>query len=113
MNSSAQQTYFLSAMGLLIAVASVVLLTWEQSPYSHYLHHGQFGQVNLDNAICRVFEAGVFQAAVVLALLFIAGWTLMIVAMMHQPVFHCSKSSAGLQSRKGALLDRQQTLRSS
>ena len=63
----ANRTYFLPLMGALIALAWLTLWVWGQSPYGRFLsHHG--------------LEAVRGNAA--LMLVFVAGWTLMVVAMM-------------------------------
>lgn len=79
---SRHQSYFLPLMGLLIAVAWLVLWTWEQSPYGRYLNHGQFGALNLDSAICRALDAGAFRDTVLPTVLFLTGWLFMTAAMM-------------------------------
>lgn len=82
MQSARHQSYFLPMLGLLLALAWIVLWTWEQSPYSRYLEHGSFGALNLDSPICRAFAAGAFRDAVLPGLLFVVGWVLMTAAMM-------------------------------
>lgn len=61
---------FTALMGALIALAWLVLWAWGQSPYGRFLRHEELGEVT--------FGAG----ALLLALVFVAGWTLMTVAMM-------------------------------
>jgi predicted metal-binding membrane protein len=61
---------FLAVLIALIAVAWLALLLWGRSPYGRYLGHGNLDQVTL---------AG---SSLPLILAFVAGWTLMIVAMM-------------------------------
>jgi predicted metal-binding membrane protein len=60
-------------MGLLIALAWLILWTWERSPYGRYLHHGQIGEVDLFAGVGGIM---------VPAALYLSGWTLMTVAMM-------------------------------
>jgi predicted metal-binding membrane protein len=60
---------FLVVVGALITLAWLVLWAWGQSPYGRFLNHHFLGEVNL--------EDGAF-----FILAFLAGWTLMIVAMM-------------------------------
>jgi predicted metal-binding membrane protein len=74
--------YFLASMTLLVAVAWIILWTWHQSPYGRYLHYGALGSLNLDSAICRSLPPGLLRDSIVPAALFVAGWLLMIVAMM-------------------------------
>ncbi|MBI3080353.1 MAG: DUF2182 domain-containing protein [candidate division NC10 bacterium] len=61
---------FTALMGALIALAWLVLWAWGQSPYGRFLRHEELGEVT--------FGGG----ALLLVLVFVAGWTLMTVAMM-------------------------------
>ena len=58
-------------MGSLITLAWLVLWAWEHSPYARYLDHSQLGALDL--------SAG---RVLLPAVLYVAGWTLMTVAMM-------------------------------
>ena len=58
---------FITFMVALIALAWLALWVWGQSPYGRFLSHEELGEVG---------ESGAF------LLLFVAGWTVMIVAMM-------------------------------
>ncbi|MFQ6016805.1 MAG: DUF2182 domain-containing protein, partial [Kiloniellaceae bacterium] len=73
MNPLAHRGTFLPIMGALIALAWLTLWTWEQSPYGRYLYHGQLAELGLEDGL-----GGVLWPAV----LYVAGWTLMTVAMM-------------------------------
>ncbi len=64
--ASAKHGYFLPLMGALIALAWLALWAWGQSPYARFLGHHSLDEL----------RGGGFM------LVFIAGWTLMIVAMM-------------------------------
>jgi predicted metal-binding membrane protein len=64
---------FLFLLGSLITLAWLSLWVWERSPYGRYLHHDQIGQPDLFTG-----AAGI----VLPASLYIAGWTLMTIAMM-------------------------------
>jgi predicted metal-binding membrane protein len=69
----------LPVIGGLIALAWLTLIVWEQSPYGRYLDHGEWLQSGFAAFICRTLPAG----SVFLPVLFyIAGWALMILAMM-------------------------------
>ena len=63
---------FTAALIGLIVLAWLVLLAWGQSPYGRFLGHEQLGEVKMslsgDTAL--------------VALAFVAGWTLMVFAMM-------------------------------
>ncbi len=61
---------FTALMGALIALAWLVLWAWGRSPYGRFLRHEELGEVT--------FGGG----ALLLVLVFVAGWTLMTVAMM-------------------------------
>lgn len=82
MQSTRHQSYFLPLFGLVLALAWIVLWTWEQSPYGRYLNHGAFGTPNLNSPLCRAIAAGAFRDAVLPGLLFVLGWVAMTAAMM-------------------------------
>src|SRR5262245_46760954 len=63
----------------LTAAAWIALWLWSASPYGRYLDHGRWTDPGLLAAICRSMPAG---DIVVPALLYAAGWLLMIAAMM-------------------------------
>ena len=67
MRAPANRRYFLPLMGALIALAWLALLTWGQSPYARFLSHHHLDEVRGGGSLMLVF---------------IAGWTLMIIAMM-------------------------------
>lgn len=74
MKPLAHRDLFLPLLIGLISLAWVTLWTWERSPYGRYLNHGALGEIDL---------AGGPAAPVLLqATLYVAGWTLMTVAMM-------------------------------
>ena len=62
------QRLFVLLLGALIAFAWGVLWVWGQSPYGRFLNHEHLAEVSLGNGL--------------VLLIFIAGWTLMSVAMM-------------------------------
>lgn len=69
----------LPVIGALIALSWLTLMVWEQSPYGRYLDHGEWLQSGFAGIVCRTLPAG----SVLLPVLFyVAGWALMIVAMM-------------------------------
>jgi predicted metal-binding membrane protein len=57
----------------LVILAWLTLWAWDRSPYGRYLGHGQLGEIGLDGTMGSVILA---------ATLYLAGWTLMTVAMM-------------------------------
>lgn len=73
MKAITHRSYFLPILGTLIALAWLVLWGWEQSPYGRYLKHGQLGELDLEGGVGGIL---------VPAVLYVAGWTLMTVAMM-------------------------------
>jgi predicted metal-binding membrane protein len=66
MRALANRTYFLPLVGVLIALAWLALWIWGQSPYARFLSHHQLGELRGSGLI----------------LVFIAGWIVMIFAMM-------------------------------
>lgn len=70
---------FPALMAGLVAAAWVLLWFWSRSPYGRYVDHGQWTEIGIAAAICRAIPAG---DLVVPALLYAAGWVLMIAAMM-------------------------------
>jgi predicted metal-binding membrane protein len=62
----------------LIAAAWIALWAWDSSPYARYLHHVEWSETGLA-ALCRLAPAA---PAVIAAILHVAAWLLMIVAMM-------------------------------
>ncbi len=73
MNAIADRRAFLWLMGSLVTLAWLTLWIWDRSPYGRYLDHGQLGEIAL--------FAGT-SSLVLPVTLYIAGWTLMTVAMM-------------------------------
>jgi predicted metal-binding membrane protein len=69
----------LPVIGGLIALAWLTLTVWEQSPYGRYLDHGEWLQSGFAAIVCRELPAG---SVLLPALFYVAGWALMIVAMM-------------------------------
>ena len=67
----ADRRFFLALMGSLITLAWLVLWAWEHSPYARYLDHSQLGAFEMSGG--RVLLP---------AVLYVAGWTVMTVAMM-------------------------------
>ncbi len=73
MNTLANRRAFLFSLGSLVAFAWLALWIWDRSPYDRYLNHRELGEIH------------VFAGSAPLLLpvtLYIAGWTLMTVAMM-------------------------------
>lgn len=63
---------FTALMAALISLAWLALWTWSVSPYALFLNHGILGEL----------KPGLSGEYLVLLLVFVAGWTLMITAMM-------------------------------
>ena len=61
-----------STMASLVAMAWLALWLWEQSPYGRYLNHAQLATLGIHGE----------SSAALQALLYVAGWTLMTIAMM-------------------------------
>ncbi len=64
--------YLAALLLALIALAWLALFVWGQSPYGRFLSHKELGEVNI----------GLNADGLGLALVFVAGWTVMTVAMM-------------------------------
>jgi predicted metal-binding membrane protein len=57
---------------LIVALAWLALVVWGRSPYESYLDHRQFGELGIDLSGAYLTRASIF----------VAGWSLMTVAMM-------------------------------
>lgn len=66
------QRLFTALLAGLIVLAWLALLTWGQSPYGRFLSHEEIGEI----------DVGLDGGALVLAAVFVGGWTLMTFAMM-------------------------------
>jgi len=75
----ARRGAFLPVIGSLVALAWLTLALWERSPYGRYLEHGDWTAGGLAAEICRVLPDG---PVLLPALIYVAGWLLMSVAMM-------------------------------
>jgi len=64
--------YFVPLLLALIALAWLALFVWGESPYGRFLSHDELGDVNI----------GLDGEGVGVALVFVAGWTVMTTAMM-------------------------------
>lgn len=64
--------YLLPLLLALVAIAWLALFVWGESPYGRFLSHEDLGEVSI----------GLNAEGVGLALVFVAGWTVMTVAMM-------------------------------
>ena len=73
MNALAHRNLFVPALVTLVFLAWVTLWFWEGSPYGRFLNHAELGELSLRQGTGRLLlQAG----------LYVAGWTLMTVAMM-------------------------------
>ena len=64
--------YFVPLLLALIAIAWLALFAWGESPYGRFLSHDQLGDISI----------GLSAEGVGIALVFVAGWTVMTFAMM-------------------------------
>lgn len=71
---------FMAIFWALIALAWMALILWQASPYGRYVDHGEWTATGLAAALCSTLPDGA--VAVLPALLYAAGWLLMIAAMM-------------------------------
>ena len=63
----------------LAGLAWIILLSWEASPHSRYLHHGDWSAIGLGAAFCTAVPSGAWVIPIVL---YAASWLLMSAAMM-------------------------------
>ena len=63
---------FVWSVGSVVALAWIVLIAWERSPYGRYLSHQELGEIGSDAAPSTLIVVG----------LYVVGWTLMTIAMM-------------------------------
>src|SRR5580692_426621 len=63
----------------LAGLAWIMLLGWEASPHSRYLHHGDWSAIGLGATFCTAVPGGAWAIPVVL---YAASWLLMSAAMM-------------------------------
>jgi predicted metal-binding membrane protein len=78
-SESHRQLLLLAPIGALAVAAWVSIALWSTSPYGRYLDHGGWLDPVWLEALCRALPQG---TVVVPALLHVAAWLLMIVAMM-------------------------------
>lgn len=79
MQAATYRNRFLLLMAGLTASAWLTLWLWGQSPYAHYLDHGKWTEIGFAGSLCRALPGG---GETLTALLFVAGWVLMLAAMM-------------------------------
>ena len=72
MKAIAHRSTFVPIMGILIALAWLTLWVWGASPYGRYLNHGQLAEIDVGGGGEILLSAA----------LYVAGWTLMTMAMM-------------------------------
>jgi predicted metal-binding membrane protein len=75
----ARSTRFQPLAAGLIVLSWITLLIWDVSPYSRYLHHGDWMAPGLGAAICAAIPGGSW---VVPVMFYVGGWLLMSAAMM-------------------------------
>jgi predicted metal-binding membrane protein len=79
MPAASARRRFLTLTAALLAAAWLTLWLWGNSPYGRYLDHGNWAAAGVVGSLCRVLPGG---DAAVAAILVIAGWVLMLSAMM-------------------------------
>jgi len=77
--ATSHRSCFLPLMAALTATAWAALWLWGQSPYAHYLDHGRWTEIGVAANLCRVLPGG---GEALAGLLVVAGWVLMLAAMM-------------------------------
>jgi len=73
MRATSRRSFLLPVLIALVVLAWVTLWVWEDSPHARYMHHGGMGHMG---------TTGGLGAALGVATVYVAGWTLMTVAMM-------------------------------
>jgi predicted metal-binding membrane protein len=66
-------------LAALSATAWLTLWLWGRSPYSRYLDHGNWTEIGVAGSLCRALPGG---SEALTGLLVVAGWLLMLAAMM-------------------------------
>src|SRR5215472_281777 len=79
MSAALTRGRFLPLMAALSATSWLTLWLWGRSPYSRYLDHGNWTEIGVAGALCRALPGG---SEAVTGLLVVAGWLLMLAAMM-------------------------------
>ena len=74
-----RRVLFRALVACLVAAAWLALWAWSVSPYARYLDHGRWTDLAVVGPICRALPAG---DLLVPALIYAAGWLLMVAAMM-------------------------------
>ena len=77
--AASHRSGFLPLMAALTATAWAALWLWGQSPYARYLDHGRWTEIGVAASLCRVLPGG---GEALAGLLVVAGWVLMLAAMM-------------------------------
>jgi predicted metal-binding membrane protein len=93
------------ATGLALAgLAWLLLWAWAESPWGRYLDHGNWTQIGLVGSVCAAIPWG---ESLVPGGLYVAGWVLMLAAMMLPttlPVLHVLDRLASRRRDRGRLL---------
>lgn len=79
MRSPQHRSWFLPAMGGLVALAWAALWLWAESPYGRYVDHGDWTRIGFAGTLCSALPAG---ETLLPAVLYVGGWVLMLTAMM-------------------------------
>ncbi len=73
-----KRAFYAAGLGL-TALAWLLLWVWADSPYGRYLDHGDWTRIGIMGSICAAVPFG---EALAPAVLYVAGWVLMLSAMM-------------------------------
>jgi predicted metal-binding membrane protein len=79
MHAAPHRSRFLPLMAALTTVCWLTLWLWGQSPYSRYLDHGNWAETGLSGSLCQAVPGGEYALS---AILVVAGWVMMLAAMM-------------------------------
>ena len=79
MQAVSEHRRFLALTATLVAAAWLSLWLWGQSPYSRYLDHGAWAEVGVSGSLCRALPGAEYTLSLTLV---VAGWVIMLAAMM-------------------------------
>jgi predicted metal-binding membrane protein len=79
MHAALQRRRFLALTATLVAAAWLTLWLWGQSPYSRYLNHANWAEIGVSGSLCQALPGGEYALS---AILVVAGWVMMLAAMM-------------------------------
>lgn len=98
-----RRVFYATGIGL-AALAWLLLWAWAASPWGRYLDHGDWTRIGLMGSVCAAIPFG---ESLVPAALYVAGWLLMLAAMMLPttlPLLHVYARVTARRADRGLLL---------